>query len=119
MARVAMGAPVERKVMNQWFFRITAFAQSLDSIETDLNRWPDKVRTMQSNWIGKSQGASHLGFRDRADQLTIYTTRSDTLFGPALWAYLGHPLAKELAQTNEEIAAFIKRVEALHIRSRN
>ena len=97
-------------------FRITAFAQSLlDSIETDLNRWPDKVRTMQSNWIGKSQSAEVIwDLKDRADQLTIYTTRPDTLFGASFMGLsAGHPLAKELAQTNEEIAAFIKRVEAL------
>lgn len=110
------GAPVERKVMNQWFFRITAFSQSLlESIDSELDRWPDKVRTMQTNWIGKSQGAEVVwDLKGRDDQLTIYTTRPDTLFGASFMGLsAGHPLAKELAEANADIAAFIKKVEAL------
>ena len=109
-------APIERKVMNQWFFRITAFSQSLlESIDSELDRWPDKVRTMQTNWIGQSQGAEIIwDLKDRPDQLTVYTTRPDTLFGASFMGLsAGHPLAKELAETNEDIAAFIKKVEAL------
>lgn len=110
------GAPVERKIMNQWFFRITAFSESLlDSIETELQRWPQKVRTMQTNWIGKSQGAQvTFALEGRDDGLEIYTTRPDTLFGASFMGLsAGHPLAKEIAQTNADVAAFIKECEAL------
>ena len=110
------GAPVERKIMNQWFFRITAFSESLlESIEIELDRWPSKVRTMQTNWIGKSQGAEvTFDLKDREDTLKIYTTRPDTLFGASFMGLsAGHPLAKELAETNETLAAFIKECEAL------
>lgn len=110
------GAPVERKIMNQWFFRITAFSESLlSAIEDQLDRWPAKVRTMQTNWIGKSQGAE-LTFQlvGRKDVLKIYTTRPDTIFGASFMGLsAGHPLAKEVAKAHPEVASFIKECEAL------
>ena len=110
------GALVERKTMNQWFFRITAFSESLlTAIERELERWPQKVRTMQTNWIGKSQGAEvTFALEGREDRLTVYTTRPDTLFGASfLGLSAGHPLAQELAKTNPAVAAFIKECAAL------
>src|SRR5690606_31817685 len=76
------GAPVERRKLNQWFFRITKYADELlEAIQT-LDRWPDKVRLMQQNWIGKSQGAQFKFDLTTADgQIEVYTTRPDTLFG--------------------------------------
>ena len=105
------GALVERRVMNQWFFRITACSDSLlTSLETELERWPAKVRTMQTNWIGESQGAEvTFALQDRDETLTVYTTRPDTLFGAS---FLGvspdHPLAQDVARTRPDVAAFLK-----------
>ncbi len=102
--------PVERKEIPQWFFRITDYADELlDSLDT-LEGWPDKVRTMQRNWIGRSQGVE-LDFRveDQADALTVYTTRPDTLMGVTYVAVAAeHPLATLAAESNPEIAAFVQ-----------
>ena len=70
------GVPVEKRELNQWFFRITAFADDLlDGLGT-LDRWPAKVRTMQENWIGRSEGMSvWFNLEDRDDRLQIFTTR--------------------------------------------
>ena len=110
------GAPVERKVMNQWFFRITAFSNSLlTTLDSALQRWPQKVRTIQTNWIGKSQGAEiDFAIVGHRDKLKVYTTRPDTLFGASfLGLSAGHPLAKQAAAQRPEVAAFIQEVEAL------
>ncbi len=103
------GAPVERRKLSQWFLKITHFADELlDGLKT-LDRWPDKVRTMQENWIGKSSGA-RLTFplKGRDAPVEIYTTRPDTLFGASFVALSpDHPLAAELAETNPALAEFI------------
>ncbi|HUT50808.1 MAG TPA: leucine--tRNA ligase [Alphaproteobacteria bacterium] len=104
------GAPVEQRTLSQWFFRITAYAQELlDAIAT-LDRWPDKVRMMQTNWIGRSEGARiYFQIEGRADRLEVYTTRPDTLFGASFCALSpNHPLAAELAEKNPDLAAFIE-----------
>ncbi len=114
------GAPVEQRELTQWFFRITRYADDLlDSLE-DLKRWPEKVRTMQHNWIGKSEGALlrfELGEQNRPEgffQIEVFTTRSDTLFGASFCALSpGHPLTRKLAEDNSELAAFIKECEQL------
>ena len=109
------GAPVEQRELTQWFFKITDFAQDLhDSLDT-LERWPDKVRLMQRNWIGRSEG---LLVRFGLDpdttpggesELEIYTTRPDTLFGAKFLAIApDHPLAQAAARTSPELAAFIE-----------
>ena len=110
------GVPVEQKLMNQWFFRITAFSDSLlTSLEDRLSKWPQKVRTMQTNWIGKSQGAEVIfAIKGRSETLTIYTTRPDTLFGASFIGLSpGHPLAQELAKTKPALAVFIRECETL------
>ena len=103
------GAPVEKRKLAQWFLKITAYADDLlESLKT-MDRWPDKVRLMQENWIGKSTGAEvkfHLA--GKKDPLTIFTTRPDTLFGASFMALSpDHPLAEEAARSDPALAAFI------------
>jgi len=108
------GAPVERKKLFQWFFRITDYAEDLiDAIKT-LPRWPEKVRLMQENWIGKSQGAQLKFDMTTADgQIEVYTTRPDTLFGASFVALAAdHPQAKALAGTKQGFDNFIKQCQA-------
>ena len=104
------GAPVEKRELNQWFFRITAFADDLLSALKGLDRWPAKVRTMQENWIGRSEGL-RVGFslEGRDEPLQIFTTRHDTIFGASFCAISAdHPLASALAEDDPELAAFIE-----------
>jgi len=105
------GAPVERRLLSQWFLRITEYADDLLESLEDLDRWPDQVRLMQANWIGRSEGAEvHFELVDREDRLEVFTTRPDTLFGASFCAIAAnHPLALELAETNAELGAFIER----------
>jgi leucyl-tRNA synthetase len=108
------GAEVEQRELTQWFFKITAFSQDLlDSLDR-LDRWPEKVRIMQRNWIGRSEGLLVRFALDRAttpngeDELEIFTTRGDTLFGAKFMALApDHPLATAAAATNPKLAAFI------------
>jgi leucyl-tRNA synthetase len=114
------GAVVEQRELTQWFFRITHFADDLlDSLET-LERWPEKVRIMQRNWIGKSEGALvrfELEESNRPkgfSEIEVFTTRPDTLFGASFCALSpGHPLSKKLAKKNKKLKAFIKECEQL------
>ena len=103
------GALVEKRLLSQWFLKITAYAQDLlDSLKS-LERWPERVRLMQENWIGRSEGA-RLTFRidGRDDGLEIFTTRPDTLFGARFVAIAAnHPLASELAAGNPALTEFI------------
>ncbi len=102
------GALVEKKKLNQWFLKITDFADELlDGLGT-LDKWPDKVRLMQENWIGKSEG---LQFRFKLSddgEVEVFTTRPDTIFGSSFVAIAAdHPIARKLAQTSPEAEAFI------------
>jgi leucyl-tRNA synthetase len=108
------GAIVEKRKLTQWFLRITDYADALLEGLKTLDRWPEKVRLMQENWIGRSQGlrfrfqfsapAPH-GFEDG---LECYTTRPDTLFGAAFVGISpGHPLAERIAAADPKAAAFI------------
>ncbi|MFL5334480.1 MAG: leucine--tRNA ligase [Geminicoccaceae bacterium] len=102
------GAVVERRKLAQWFFKITEFAQSLLGALDGLERWPDKVRLMQRNWIGRSSGARvRFDLAGRDDAVEVFTTRPDTLFGASFVAIApDHPLAASLARENAELAAF-------------
>ena len=103
------GAQVEKRELNQWFFRITAFADELlDGLDT-LDRWPANVRTMQENWIGRSEGLSvWFDLEDRDDRLQIFTTRHDTIFGASFCAISAdHPLAAALAENDPALTDFI------------
>jgi len=103
------GAPVEKRKLSQWFLKITAYADDLlESLRT-LDRWPEKVRLMQENWIGRSTGAEvKFALAGRPESLTIFTTRPDTLFGASFLALSpDHPLAEEMSYRDPALAAFI------------
>lgn len=104
------GNEVVKKSMKQWFFKITEYADALLEEIPDLN-WPDKIKTAQTNWIGKSKGAEILFAVDGHDEsLTVFTTRPDTLYGATFLVLAPeHPLAKQLAtdETREEVENYI------------
>ncbi|MGB0954368.1 MAG: leucine--tRNA ligase [Panacagrimonas sp.] len=102
------GAIVERKEIPQWFLKITAYAQELLDGLDDLQGWPDSVKTMQRNWIGRSEGLEFSFEIDGHDPLTVYTTRPDTIMGVTFVSVaLEHPLARAAADNNPELAAFL------------
>ena len=103
------GALVEKRKLSQWFLKITDFAEELlEGLDT-LDGWPEKVRLMQENWIGKSQGLrATFRFVDSPHGIEVFTTRPDTLFGASFVAISpDHPLATAQAETVPELAAFI------------
>ena len=103
------GAEVEQRRMAQWFLKITEYAEELTAALEGLERWPDKVRLMQTNWIGRSEGA-RVNFRlaGRDGEVEVFTTRPDTLFGASFCALSpNHPLARELAESDAGLADFI------------
>jgi leucyl-tRNA synthetase len=101
-------AIVERRKLSQWFFRITKFADELLSGLDTLERWPEKVRLMQRNWIGRSEGL-RFGFEVPGHpRIDVFSTRPDTLFGASFVALSAdHPLTEELAKTDAKLAAFV------------
>jgi leucyl-tRNA synthetase len=110
------GAEVEKKFLSQWFLKTSKYSNELLNELDNLGEWPDKVKTMQKNWIGKSEGAEinfslinkeHKGFK-----IKIYTTRPDTIFGATFIAIsCQHPLVEELIKTNHKVKKFIKECE--------
>lgn len=114
------GALVEQRELTQWFFRITDFADELLEDLDTLKDWPEKVRIMQANWIGKSHGCQ-MSFNLSGEtcppeftSLDIYTTRPDTICGASFCGISpNHPLALKLAETNEELADFIKECNSM------
>ena len=106
------GAEVERRELTQWFFRISDFAGDLLEALDGLENWPEKVRLMQANWIGKSRGLQFafdtVGAPEGFDRLEVYTTRPDTLMGASFAAISpDHPLAKALEAGSPEVAEFV------------
>lgn len=103
------GALIERKAISQWFIKITAYADELLLGLDTLDEWPSKVKQMQRNWIGRSEGLDvYFPIEGRVKPLKIYTTRPDTLMGVTYFAVSPeHALAKEAAENNPEIQAFI------------
>jgi leucyl-tRNA synthetase len=104
------GALVERREIPQWFIKITAYADELLDELDKMEGWPEKVRTMQRNWIGRSYGVHmDFGIDGSNEKLTIFTTRPDTLMGVTYVAVAAeHPLALQPAEGNAELAAFIE-----------
>ena len=115
------GAVIERRKLAQWFLRITAYSDDLLDALASLDRWPERVRLMQENWIGRSQGACirfrlsdrHSG-KSRDERLEVFTTRHDTLFGMTFCALSPHhPLAAALAGKDKKAAAFVAECDRL------
>ena len=109
------GAVVEKRKLNQWFMRITDYADQLTDDLATLDRWPEKVRVMQENWIGRSKGLTFsFAFAGAPPEgfdagLEVYTTRPDTLFGASFVAIAAdHPLAEQAAAANPQARAFIE-----------
>ncbi|HSR63599.1 MAG TPA: leucine--tRNA ligase [Gammaproteobacteria bacterium] len=109
------GAPVERREIPQWFLKITDYADELLADLEKLEGWPESVRTMQANWIGRSEGVEASFSVEGSDEiLKIYTTRPDTIMGVSYMAVASeHPLALKAAESNEGVAAFNR--ECQHI----
>jgi len=113
------GAAVEKRELAQWFLKITNYSDELLRALDGLDKWPEKVRLMQQNWIGRSEGVRFLfeleaGSGKRIPPLAVYTTRHDTIFGATFCAISpDHPLARELAAQSPEVAAFRRECEAL------
>ena len=102
------GAPVERRKLAQWFFRITDFADELLLALDELERWPEKVRLMQRNWIGRSEGLRFTFALSDGESVEVFSTRPDTLFGASFIALSPeHPLSQRLSATDPALAQFI------------
>ena len=107
------GALVEKREIPQWFLKITDYAQELlDGLDT-LPGWPDAVKTMQRNWIGRSEGLEiHFDVEGESEPLTVFTTRPDTLMGVTFVSIAGeHPLAIKAAQNNSKLAEFLEELK--------
>jgi leucyl-tRNA synthetase len=104
------GALVEKRKLAQWFFRISDYAEDLLAALGTLERWPEKVRLMQENWIGRSEGLRmRFDIEDRNEPLEVYTTRPDTIFGASFLAVSpDHPLAESLATENAAVRQFVE-----------
>ena len=110
------GALVEKKKLSQWFLKISKYSDELLSDLEKLDNWPNKVKTMQSNWIGKSTGVE-IDFNVYNDnkKLTIFTTRPDTIFGATFLAIsMEHDLSVEICKKNKDLKKFIKNCENLN-----
>ncbi|MBY0544892.1 MAG: leucine--tRNA ligase [Gammaproteobacteria bacterium] len=103
------GALIERKEIPQWFVKITAYADELLNDLDKLAGWPEQIKTMQRNWIGRSEGAQiHFAVKDQKETIEVYTTRADTMFGVSYLAIAPeHPLAKLAAKHDADIGKFI------------
>ncbi|MFT7144111.1 MAG: leucyl-tRNA synthetase [Alphaproteobacteria bacterium] len=110
------GMAVERRSMTQWFMAITQYADELLADLGQLNEWPERVRTMQENWIGKSEGLSFafdVNGADVGDKLEVYTTRPDTIMGVTFCSVAPeHPLATKLSQGDSKAKVFIDECQA-------
>ncbi|MEK9533966.1 MAG: leucine--tRNA ligase [Halieaceae bacterium] len=107
--------PVERKAINQWFIKITDYAQELlDDLDT-LDAWPEQVRTMQRNWIGRSEGAT-VCFPFAQDNIEVYTTRPDTLMGASYLALAPqHPIVQQAAANDPALAQFCNEISVTKV----
>ena len=109
------GAVVERKEIPQWFLKITDYSEELLEELDNLDGWPDSVRTMQRNWIGRSEGVEiDFPIAGGPEKLTVFTTRPDTLFGVSYMAVaFEHPVAVAAAERRADIAAFVQKYSSI------
>ena len=111
------GAPVERKKIPQWFLKITHFAEDLLNDIDKLDQWPESVKLMQKNWIGRSEGLN-INFKSEYDNevYTAFTTRPDTLFGVSYLAIsINHKLSIKTSQKNNDIKKFISKFNKIKL----
>lgn len=111
--------PVTKKDLEQWFFKITDYADTLLQDLDQLTGWPEKVKTMQRNWIGRSEGVEvQFALEERPEKITVYTTRIDTLYGVSYVVLAPeHPLVKELvtgAEFEGDVSAFVEKMQGLN-----
>jgi len=105
---------VEKKDLDQWFFKITEYADELLVDLKELKDWPEKVKKMQKDWIGRSEGAEIIFETQEGEEIKVYTTRPDTLFGCTFMVLAPeHDISEELAQDNEKIREFVKKAKRL------
>jgi len=105
---------VEKKDLDQWFFKITEYADELLADLKELKDWPEKVKKMQKDWIGRSEGAEIIFETQEGKEIPVYTTRPDTLFGCTFMVLAPeHDISEELSQDNEKIREFVKRAKRL------
>jgi len=111
------GANIERKKLKQWFLRITDYAEEILQETNNLNGWPEKVKAMQKNWIGKSEGMEFLfNFEDKRTPISVFTTRPDTIMGVTFLAISGdHPITLELKKENQNIRKFVKKINSIKL----
>ena len=99
------GAEVEKKIINQWSFKITDYADELLNDLDLLDGWPEQVKTMQRNWIGKSKGVLFQFISDSEDIIEVFTTRPDTIMGVTFMALsFNHEIVEREAENNTELA---------------
>tara|TARA_B100000131_G_C18115115_1_gene610991 strand:+ start:215 stop:2656 length:2442 start_codon:yes stop_codon:yes gene_type:complete len=107
------GATIERKKLTQWFLKITSYAEEILNETDNLKGWPEQVRVMQKNWIGKSEGMEFTFKTKNAESVTVFTTRPDTIMGVSFLALSSdHPISLTLAKENSEIDSFIKKISS-------
>ena len=102
--------PVEKRLLNQWFLKMTEYADELLQTIKNLSEWPERVKLMQNNWIGKSFGAKiNFDIVDSSDRIDVFTTRPDTLFGASFIALApSHPISINLSKENNGVKSFIE-----------
>ncbi len=109
-------APVERRELAQWFVKITDYAEELLDFLDRLPGWPEKIKLMQRNWVGRSEGVQITFARENGDAIDVYTTRPDTLMGVTYVAVAAqHPIAREAAASNPAIAAFVEKCNQVKV----
>ncbi|MDG6882291.1 Leucine--tRNA ligase [Phocoenobacter uteri] len=106
-------SPVEQKEIPQWFIKITDYAEQLLGGLDNLPQWPDMVKTMQRNWIGRSEGVEiTFAIKDSEEKLPVYTTRPDTFFGVSYVAVAAaHPLVQQAVKNNPKLASFVNEIK--------
>ena len=111
------GAKIERKKLKQWFLKITDYAEELFEETDKLDGWPEQVKAMQKNWIGKSEGMEFsFEVKKGQDPISVFTTRPDTIMGVTFLAVSGnHPIALNLEEENEGIKTFLKDINSIKL----
>ena len=112
MVKVRTGAIVEQKKLSQWFFKISEYIEELGESLDGLDKWPEKVKIMQKNWIGRSEGCEIIFKIDKGnDKINIFTTRPDTIFGATFIALsINHEILVKIVD-KEKIRTFKKEIE--------